>query len=136
MKHADFEIVRIESDRIFIVDLDLGSRSVTNDAEWVYSVLTKNFPNKRIIYRDSMKNWGELAVDNREKTSKYKFATSIIFIPYNQHIPDESEITGCPSSAFFDKPKKIINSYPHYVANKLIMNKLLRNYHSWPKYEE
>ena len=111
MRHSDFEIVRVESDRIFIVDLDLGSRSVTNDAEWVYSVLTKNFPNKRIIYRDSMKNWGELALDKREKTNKYKFIPNIIpniiFIPYNQHIPDESEISGCPSSVFFEKPTKI-----------------------------
>ena len=127
MKHADFEIVRIESDRIFIIDLDLGGRSVTNDAGWVYSVLTKNFPNKRIIYRDSMKNWGEFAL-----SKKYKFMPNIIFIPYNQHIPDESEITGCPSSAFFDKPTKTINSYPNYVKNKL-----LKNYQSWPKlYEE
>ena len=124
MKHADFEIVRVESDRIFIVDLDLGSRSVTNDAEWVYTVLTKTFPNKRVIYRDSMKNWGELAVDNRE--SKYKFIPNIIYIPYNQHIPDDSEITGCPSSVFFDKPKsKILNKITDYFdfSNSLQNNK-------------
>lgn len=123
MKRADFEIVRVESDRIFIVDLDLGSRSVTNDAEWVYTVLTKTFPNKRIIYRDSMKNWGELAVDDRER--KYKFIPNIIFIPYNQHVPDDSEITGCPSSVFFDKPKKILNNISDYFdfSNSLKNNK-------------
>lgn len=128
MKHADFEIVRVESDRIFIVDLDLGSRSVTNDAEWVYSVLTTNFPNKRIIYRDSMKNWGELAVDNRENTSKYKFGPGVIFIPYNQHVPDDSEITGCPSSAFFDKPKKILNKFPYENIKFVNNKKIYKNY--------
>jgi hypothetical protein len=78
-----------------------------------------------------MKNWGELALDKREKANKYKFIPNIIYIPYNQHIPDESEITGCPSSAFFDKPTKTINSYPNYVKNKL-----LKNYQSWPKLYE
>lgn len=126
MKHSDFEIVRVEPDRIFIVDLDLGNRSVTNDADYVYRLLSKNFPNKRIIYRDSMKNWGELAIDSSKeaKFAKYNFnlGPDIIFIPYNQHIPDDSEITGFPSSAFFDKPKNILNSYPDYVKAKLLKN--------------
>ena len=125
MTHSDFEIVRVESDRIFIVDLDLGNRSVTNDAEYVYDLLSKNFPNKRIIYRDSMRSWSEivvipktLRVGNKNKYDLFSHK-QIDFIPYNQHIPDDSEITGCPSSAFFDKPKKILNNFPEKVVSKL-----------------
>lgn len=63
---ADFDIVRIMGDRIFIVDLDRGGRSITNDAEAVVKRLVKDHPIKRIIYRDTDGCWGELLHDGRE----------------------------------------------------------------------
>jgi hypothetical protein len=120
MKHCDFEIVRVEEDRIFIIDLDLGNKSVTNDTEWVYNVLTKNFPNKRIIYRNSVRDWNEIAY-SANHNFKYGFFHPIIVIPYNQHLPDESEVTGCPSSVFFEQPnkiEKILNKYPNSQSLK------------------
>lgn len=92
--HADYEVVRVEEDRIFIVDLDLGNKSVTNDALFVYHELNNNFPGKRVIYRDTIGNWDELYY-NTEGSWKdqitYKF--------YDEHVPDISEITLYPSSA-------------------------------------
>lgn len=58
--HADYSIVRVDEDRIFIIDLDLGHISVTNDAEYVVGILQAQYPGKRIIYRDSMGYWDEI----------------------------------------------------------------------------
>lgn len=128
MKHADFEVVRIESDRIFIVDCDLGNKSVTNDAEWVYKVISKHFPKKRLIYRDSMGSWSEIVekiVDFSDKNWKSMFNSpwpgykEVMFIPYNQHLPSDDEITGCPSSVFFQEPERKLNKIPlNWFYNK------------------
>lgn len=63
---ANFDIVRIMGDRIFIVDLDDGGKSITNDAEGVVKRLVKDHPVKRIIYRDTDGRWDELLHDGRE----------------------------------------------------------------------
>lgn len=57
---SDFDIVYVNKDKVFIVDLDLGNTSVTNDAESVYIYLKKIYPKKRIIYRDTLLNWDEI----------------------------------------------------------------------------
>lgn len=61
---ADYEIIAVKSDRVFLIDLDKGSKSVTNDAERVYAEVIKQQPNKRVIYRDSQKNWDEIIMLN------------------------------------------------------------------------
>lgn len=59
-----YDIVKIESDRVFIIDLNLPhSRSVTNDAENVYNEIKSLWPYKRLIYRDSMNKWDEILCD-------------------------------------------------------------------------
>lgn len=59
-----YDIVKIESDRVFIIDLNLPcSKSVTNDAEQVYNEIKALWPDKRIIYRDSMDRWDEIICD-------------------------------------------------------------------------
>lgn len=62
MNRSTFSIVKIEPDRVFIVDLDQGGLSVTNDAEAVCQGLAQNsgFASKRFIYRDSDGRWDEL----------------------------------------------------------------------------
>ena len=96
-KHADYEVVRIEDDRVFIVDLDLGSISVTNDAAYVFGEINNNFPNKRIIYRDTLGMWDELV--KIENEAYY----SIEYLAYNEHVPNEAEITNYPTSEFLRK---------------------------------
>ena len=59
-RHADFDVVKIEHDRVFIVDLDVGGPSVTNDAEYVRDVIAHMYPDRRLIYRDSMGQWDEI----------------------------------------------------------------------------
>ena len=92
MKHQSFyDIVCIEPDRVFIIDLDLpGSRSVTNDAECVWVEIQKSFPGRRLIYRDSIKRWDEITCGPRggiiPPHMKYKFY-NIDFVPYKEHLP-------------------------------------------------
>lgn len=86
MPHADYDIVRVEKDRIFIVDLDLGNKSVTNDAERVYFDLQSQWPNRRVIYRDSMGRWYEI-VNAAVRVGSLEFEDQTIFRPYNEHLP-------------------------------------------------
>jgi hypothetical protein len=103
---SDYEIVRVEEDKIFIVDLDLGNKSVTNDAEYVFSELSKHFPGKRIIYRDTLGCWDEIC---EERGGQAGLLERCGFAPYTGNIPDESEITGCPNSALIRKPQYKLN---------------------------
>jgi hypothetical protein len=82
-KRSDYDIVCVESDRVFIIDLDLGNKSVTNDAEYVYSELQSSWPNRRVIYRDSIGEWSEI--------TGHCNSLDICFIgfrPYTEHLPD------------------------------------------------
>jgi hypothetical protein len=74
---ADFEIVFVESEFILIKDLDLGNKSVTNDAEAVVEMLLDSFGDRRIFYYDSTNEIDELEHDGK------RFAT------FGAGIPDE-----------------------------------------------
>lgn len=91
MIRSDYEIVCVEEDKIFLVDLDLGNRSVTNDAERVFEEINKNFPGRRIIYRDTLGHWDEIVLDRNG------YIGTIDFSPYIESLP-EFAITGCPNS--------------------------------------
>lgn len=88
MNHADYDIVCVEHDRVFIIDLDLGNKSVTNDAEYVYIELQKLWPNRRVIYKDSIGQWDEIVseVVVERKTSFQWFC--VAFKPYKEHLPN------------------------------------------------
>ena len=88
MIRSDYEIVLVQEDKIFLVDLDLGNRSVTNDAERVVEEINKNFPNRRIIYKDTLDHWDEIILDRKGRVD---------FSPYIESLP-EFNATGCPSS--------------------------------------
>ncbi len=53
---------------VFIVDLNRGGKSVTNDAEQVTAEVAHNFPGRRIFYRDSEGQWDELIHDRGKFT--------------------------------------------------------------------
>lgn len=78
MKSADYQIVRETPDIIFIEDLDLGNRSITNDAEEVVETLLFLSGRKRIVYKDSMGQWDELVHDGEKFTG---------FAPYKGELP-------------------------------------------------
>jgi hypothetical protein len=97
-RRSDYEVVLVEDDRVFIVDLDLGNRSVTNDAEKVLEEINNNFPGKRLIYRDTLGNWDEIKM-----TSPFSTETLLVgFFPYNEEMPDFT-IAGYPSSELLRK---------------------------------
>jgi len=50
---SDFKIIEENAEFIFLVDLNLGGRSVTNDIENVVSDLADRIGNRRLFYRDS-----------------------------------------------------------------------------------
>ncbi len=62
MSSADYIVHKIDDayQVVYIIDLDEGSMSVTNDAERVVYEVNEDFPGYRIIYRDSMNIWSEL----------------------------------------------------------------------------
>lgn len=66
---ADFEIVFVESEFILIKDLDLGNKSVTNDAEAVVEMLLDSFGDRRIFYYDSTNEIDELKHDGKRFTA-------------------------------------------------------------------
>lgn len=59
-QQADFEEVAVTASLVAIVDLDLGGRSVTNDAERVVALLYRKYGERRIAYRDTAGEWAEL----------------------------------------------------------------------------
>lgn len=80
---ADFEIIGVTEDRVFLVDLNRGNRSVTNDAENVVArVAALHGPDKRIVYCDSTGRWDELAHERGRFTG---------FTPYREPLPNRFE---------------------------------------------
>jgi hypothetical protein len=75
---SDFYIASITEDKVFLVDKDLGGRSVTNDRENVWNHIESKHPSKRIIYKDSMGRWDEFTKCP---------AGTVDVIPYNEEIP-------------------------------------------------
>ena len=61
---ADIYELSVTEDKLFIIDLDQGNMSVTNDAEAVVNHCHKEHPGKRVIYRDSDDDWCELTHNN------------------------------------------------------------------------
>lgn len=100
-KSADYSVVKVESDRVFLIDLNLGNRSVTNDAESVFSKIKKIFPDHRVIYRDSMGRWDEIVLDE-ELSNPSEFPDSVVcgFVCYDEYVPSEDEILNFPTSLF------------------------------------
>lgn len=73
---ADWEIVHITSAIVFLIDLDFGGRSVTNDAEAVFAAVQETYPGKRVVYRDSTGRWDELVME--------KGCIGFVSFPYTQ----------------------------------------------------
>lgn len=73
---ASVTITKVTPDKVFLIDNDIG-RSVTNDAEAVVAHIYNQFPNRRIIYRDTMGQWDELAHNHGIFTN---------FLPYREDV--------------------------------------------------
>lgn len=63
MARADYEIISASGETLYLIDLDLGNRSVTNDAEAVVAEVLASHPGKQIVYRDTQGRWDELRHD-------------------------------------------------------------------------
>lgn len=50
---------------VFIQDTNHpGNKSITNDADKVFNTIQNNFPNYRLVYKDSQGDWGEIIKSN------------------------------------------------------------------------
>lgn len=78
MRQSDYRIVSTDDDFVFLVDLNLGNLSVTNDAENVVEAVARKHGSKRIIYRDSQGDWSELVHDGER---------FVDFAPYSGEVP-------------------------------------------------
>ena len=64
MRQSDFAVIEEKSGILFILDLDQGGMSVTNDAERVYEWCQYYHGHGvgiRVVYRDSQGEWCEMA---------------------------------------------------------------------------
>jgi hypothetical protein len=93
---AEYDIVYMDDSKVYLIDLNLGAKSITNDAERVYEEIQKKFPGKRLIYRDSMGQWDEIVLleqylyDQSTSPEHWLCHQSIDFKPYKGEIPDVS----------------------------------------------
>lgn len=92
MSKADYEMVLAFRDIVFIVDLDRGGKSVTNDAEAVWAEVQAKYPGRRLVYRDSMGRWDEIALDDLS-------CMSIVFKTYHGDRP-AIEVCECCERVF------------------------------------
>ena len=60
MSRSRWEVVGQEGNIVFIRDLDLGGRSVTNDAENVLRECQNALGACRVVYQDSRGEWAEI----------------------------------------------------------------------------
>lgn len=80
---SDYDIVHLDHEKqiVYLHDLNLGNRSVTNDAENVVDDINGTYPGWRIIYKDSMDSWTELVYNHMDgKFSGFSFVNEA-FIP-------------------------------------------------------
>jgi hypothetical protein len=96
-RDADYSVVKVDKDRVFLIDLNLGNKSITNDAENVYKEIINIFPNHRIIYRDTMGRWDEISLDESVSSDDHIYCG---FINYNEYVPNEEEFENFPISHF------------------------------------
>lgn len=76
---ADYRFVEETPEIVFIEDLNLGGKSITNDAEAVVETLLSYInPKLRIVYKDTCGMWNELLHDGK------KF---VDFAPYSEYSP-------------------------------------------------
>ena len=66
MRQSDFAVIEEKAGVLFILDLNLGGMSVTNDAERVFEwcqYYHGHGKGIRVVYLDSEKQWSEMARD-------------------------------------------------------------------------
>jgi hypothetical protein len=91
---AEYDIVYMDEHKVYLIDLDLGAKSITNDAERVYEEIQKKFPGKRVIYRDTMGRWDEIVLEEHCINDQFGpedhwfRSKSIAFKPYKEEVPE------------------------------------------------
>ena len=86
---AEYDIVYMDDYKVYLIDLNLGSKSITNDAERVYEEIQKKYPGKRVVYRDSMGRWDEIILEDQFSEAEHWFRSkSIAFKPYKEEVPE------------------------------------------------
>ena len=69
VNRVSYTEIKLTDDEVFIVDDQVfGTVSLTNAAEEVVKAVLHNRPGKRIIYRDTDNQWGELLHDGKKFT--------------------------------------------------------------------
>jgi hypothetical protein len=80
MNSADFEIKYVDAELIFIIDLDLGNKSVTNDVENVLKKIDGiiGLHCRRLFYKDTM---------NRIDEIRHEMGRFVCFKPIDSNDP-------------------------------------------------
>ena len=62
MVYCDFSVIGIADETVYVVDMDQGNASVTQDAANVISWIQKKYPKHGVIYRDQEGCWARISV--------------------------------------------------------------------------
>lgn len=84
MSRSRWEQVGRDGNIVFIRDLDLGGRSVTNDAENVLRECQNAHGACRVVYQDSQGEWAEICWAEDERNSEW-----VIFKPWHGLVWDK-----------------------------------------------
>ena len=87
-RHAEWEVVNKKPGIILIRDLGRsGCLSITNDAEYVYSHITR-FSYTRVVYQDTQGEWAELIANSKGNTLDSPWKWNITFRPWHGEVWD------------------------------------------------
>lgn len=76
---ADYAVIAVERDRVFVVDLEMSGVTIADSAVSVVADLQRRYRQRRVIYRDSSGAWTEMRINAKN---------DVLFAPYAEHTPD------------------------------------------------
>jgi hypothetical protein len=79
MLKADYAVIAVERDRVFIVDLEMSGVTIADSAIAVAAELQLRYRGRRVIYRDSSGVWTEMRIDAKN---------DVLFAEYTEHTPE------------------------------------------------
>ncbi len=72
MQKSNFAILDITERVIYLEDLNMGGRSMTNDAETVYAWCEHHYPGKKVVYKDSEGAWAQMLKETDSSWIRFK----------------------------------------------------------------
>lgn len=76
MVYCDFSVIGIADETVYMVDMDQGNASVTQDAANVIAWVQKKYPKHGVIYRDGEGCWARISLLSNNEIGFWPVETS------------------------------------------------------------